>query len=155
MLDDAKKNRHTAQQVPTGSYECDWDSIYNKPLDSQKQADLAALMEEKPRVFDGVCRIMARPPCHFVLKDGAVPVKIRGFRPVSKPLRIPFRNELTAQIEQGIVRKVLTDEVTPSIHGVVVIPKKQEKIRFCPDYRPLNKSLIEANFDNPLSFQSV
>ena len=107
------------------------------------------------RVFDGVCRVMTRPPCHFFLKEGAVPVKIRGSRPVSEPLRAPFQDELAAQIKQGIIRKVRPEEVTPWIHGVVVVPKKQGGIRFCPDYRPLNKFLIGSKFDNPTPFQSV
>ena len=95
------------------------------------------------------------PPCHFVLHDDAVPVKLRGSRPISEPLKLPFREELAAQVAQGIIRKVSPDEVTPWIHGVIVVPKKQGGVRFCPDYRPLNKWLIGAKFDNPTPFQSV
>ena len=51
--------------------------------------------------------------------------------------------------------KVRPEEVTPWIHGVVVVPKQQGGIRFCPDYRPLNKFLIGSKFDNPTPFQSV
>jgi hypothetical protein len=89
-------------------------------------------MAELPRVFNGVCRVMTGPPCHFFLKEGAVPVKIRGSRPVSEPLQAPFRDELDAQVKPGIIRKVRPEEVTPWIHGVVVVPKKQSGIRFCP-----------------------
>ena len=96
-----------------------------EPSESQKETDLAAIMAEVPRVFDGVCRIMAGPPCHLALKDGAIPVKIRGSRPISEPLKAPFRDELTTQVKQGIIRKVRPDEVTPWIHGVVVIPKNK------------------------------
>lgn len=82
-------------------------------------------------------------------------VKIRGSRPVSEPLKAPFREELESQIQQGIIRKVPPYAVTPWIHGVVVVPKKQGGIRFFPDYRPLNKWLIGAKFDNPTPFQAV
>ena len=125
------------------------------PSTTEKEADLAALMAEFPTVFDGICRVMDGPPCHFVLRDDAVPVKIRGSRPISEPLKAPFREELAAQISQGIIRKVPPDAVTPWIHGVVVVPKKQGGVRFCPDYRPLNKYLIGSKFDNPTPFQSV
>jgi hypothetical protein len=53
------------------------------------------------------------------------------------------------------MRKVRLEEVTPWIHGFVVVPKKQGGIRFCPDYRPLNKFLIGSKFDIPTPFQSV
>lgn len=66
------------------------------PSDAQKEADLASLMAEFPKVFDGVCRIMDGPPCHFVLHEDAVPVKLRGSRPISEPLKAPFREELAA-----------------------------------------------------------
>ena len=83
-----------------------------QPSEAQKEADLESLMAEVQRVFDGVCRVMAGPLCHFVLKEGAVPVKIRGSRPISKPLRVPFRDELAGQLKQGIIQKVLPEEVT-------------------------------------------
>ena len=103
------------------------------PTSAQKQADLESIMADFPKVFDGVCRVMDGPPCHFVLHDDAVPVKLRGSRPISEPLKLPFREELTTQVAQGIIRKVQLDEVTPWIHGVVVVPKKQGGVRFCPD----------------------
>ena len=105
----------------------------SQPSEEQKKADLASLMGEVPLVFDGVCRVMTGPPCHLFLKEGAVPVKIRGSRPVSEPLRGPFKDELAAQVKQGIIRKVRPEEVTPWIHGVVVVPKKQGGNRFCHD----------------------
>jgi hypothetical protein len=109
-----------------------------QPSEEQKKADLSFLMAEVPRVFDGVCRVMTGPPCHFFLKEGAVPVKILGSRPVSEQLRSPFRDELAAQIKQGIIQKVRPEEVTHWIHGVVLVPKKQGGIRFCPDCNALS-----------------
>jgi hypothetical protein len=127
----------------------------SQPSEEQKKEDLSSLMAEVPRVFDGVFRVMSGPPCRFVLKEGAVPVKIRGSRPISEPLRIPFRDELAAQVKQGIIRKLRPEEVTPWIHRTVVVPKKQGGVRFCPHYCLLNKFLIGSKFDNPTPFQSV
>jgi hypothetical protein len=73
----------------------------------------------------------------------------------SEPLRVPFRDELAGQLKKGIIRKVQPEEVTPWIHRVVFVPKKQGGIRFCLDYRPINKFLIGSKFDNPTPFQSV
>lgn len=36
-----------------------------------------------------------------------------------------------------------------------MVPKKNGGLRFCPDYRPLNKWLVGAKFDNPTPFQAV
>jgi hypothetical protein len=56
------------------------------PSPAKKKADLASLMDEYPRVFDGICRAMSRQPCHFSLKEGASPVKMHGSRSVSEQL---------------------------------------------------------------------
>ncbi len=48
-----------------------------------------------------------------------------GSRPVSKPLRAPFRDDLAVQVKQVIIRKVRPEEVTPWIHGLVVVPKSR------------------------------
>jgi hypothetical protein len=70
------------------------NTLKHHPSPTKKKADLAGLMDEHPRVFDGVCRVMSGPPYHFSLKDGATPVKMHGSRPVSEPLKKPFREEL-------------------------------------------------------------
>jgi hypothetical protein len=69
------------------------------PSPAQREADLEALMAECRKVFDGVCRVMKGPPCHFVLKEGAIPEKFRGSRHVSEPLKEPFKEEFAAQVK--------------------------------------------------------
>ncbi|KAK4024628.1 hypothetical protein OUZ56_010051 [Daphnia magna] len=87
------------------------------PSPAKKEADLTSLMAEFPK-SDG------RPSCRFVLRDGAIPMKISGSCPISEPLKITFRKELNAQIEQGIIRKVPTNALVPWIHRFVLVPKK-------------------------------
>jgi hypothetical protein len=125
-----------------------------QPSEAQKEADLATLMAEVPRVFDGVCRVMAGPPCHFVLKEGAVPVKIRGSRPFgTTPSTFSRRTGGPTQTRNN--PESIAGRSYAWIHKVVVVPKKQGGIRFYPDYRPINKFLIGSKFDNPTPFQSV
>jgi hypothetical protein len=61
------------------------------PSPAQREAELEAIMAECRKVFDGVCRVMKGPPCHFVLKEGAIPEKFRGSRHVSETLKEPFK----------------------------------------------------------------
>jgi hypothetical protein len=131
------------------------NQVYTRPTPKQMKKDFDQLMAEHPRVFDGVCRIMTGPPCHFHLKEGAIPTKIRGLRPVSEPLKQPLKEELAEQVAQGILRKVPPEATTPWIQGALVDPKKNGGVRLCPDFRPLNKWLVGAKFDNPTPFQAV
>lgn len=57
--------------------------IDSPPSDTVRQADLESLLAEFPAIFDGVCRPMTGPVCHFKLKDGATPFALRGSRPVA------------------------------------------------------------------------
>ena len=43
------------------------------PSTTTRQADLDSLLAAFPTIFDGVCRPMTGPVCHFKLKDGATP----------------------------------------------------------------------------------
>lgn len=77
-----------------------------------KAQDLSKLMSEFPEIFDGQCRPMVVPPCHFKLDDVAKPVSMKGNRPVSEPLKPLLQAELNSLEQQGIIKKVL-HEPTP------------------------------------------
>ncbi|KZS02854.1 Uncharacterized protein APZ42_034560 [Daphnia magna] len=47
----------------------------------RKAADLKNFLTNFRLIFDGVCRPMKVPPCHFELKADATPVSMRGSRP--------------------------------------------------------------------------
>jgi hypothetical protein len=49
------------------------NQVYSRSTATQMKKDLDQLMTEHPRVFDGVCRIMTRPPCYFTSKKGQSP----------------------------------------------------------------------------------
>lgn len=106
--------------------------------------DLSKLMSEFPAIFDGQCRPMVGPLCHFKLKDNATPVSMRGNRPVAEPLKPLLQAELNALEQQGIIKK--TDEATPWVHPIVTVRKKDGNIRLCVDFRELNKCIVRPRF---------
>ena len=110
-------------------------------------------MDEFPRVFDGQCRPMKGPPCHFELKEGATPVTMRGSRPVAVPLMPKLKEELVLLLEQGIIRRV--DEPTAWIHPIVIETKPSGGLRLCVDFRALNQHIIRPKFESPTPFQAV
>ena len=128
-----------------------------RPSDEQRAKDLAKLMAEHPKVFDGVCKEMNCEPVHLTLREGAIPVQIRGHRNVAEPLMQMFKDELMSQVEQGLVRPVPPGAVTPFISGVVTMPKDSVSggVRITVDYRELNKWLVGTIFPNKTPFEAV
>ena len=129
----------------------------NRPSDRKRAADLANLMDKYSKVFDGICREMDCDPVHLTLRDGATPTQIRGHRNVAEPLMQMFHDELTSQIEQGLVRPVPPGAVTPFISGVVTMPKDSVSggVRITVDFRELNKWLVGTIFPNNTPFEAV
>ena len=128
-----------------------------RPSDEQRAKDLSKLMAEYPKVFDGVCREMDCEPVHLTLREGAIPVQIRGHRNVAEPLIQMFKDELMSQVEQGLVRPVPPEAITPFISGVVTMPKDSVSggVRITVDYRELNKWLVGTIFPNKTPFEAV
>ncbi|XP_045031521.1 uncharacterized protein LOC116920640, partial [Daphnia magna] len=119
----------------------------------RKAADLKNLMTGFRVIFDGVCRPMKGPPCHFELKADATPVSMRGSRPVAVPLMQKLKDELELQEKQGIIRKVT--EPTAWVHPMVVVLKKCGGIRITVDFHFLNDKIIRPCFESPTPFQAV
>jgi hypothetical protein len=69
-------------------------SVVINLTEERKNEDRKILTADFPHIFDGVCRPMVGPACHFELKEGAVPVTFRGSRPVSEPLLPRLKKEL-------------------------------------------------------------
>ena len=108
------------------------------------------IMGRFPKAFDGECRPMNGPPFHFVVKDGAILVVMRGSCPVPVPLIPKLKEELDTLEEQDI-----TEKVTAWVHPIVFVPKKNGNIGLCVDFRNLNKSIIRLTFETIAPFQSV
>jgi hypothetical protein len=128
-------------------------NIYTHPTEGIKQNDLKNLTNDFPLIFDGVCRPMAGPACHFELKKDAVPVAFRGSRPVAEPLMPLLKKELDLLEQQDVVRKV--SKPTAWVHPIVIAPKSDGGIRVCGDFTILNKSIIRPHFETATPFQAV
>ncbi|XP_046449296.1 uncharacterized protein LOC124197793 [Daphnia pulex] len=119
----------------------------------RKAADLKNFMTDFRVIFDGVCRPMKGPPCHFELNTDATPVPMRGSRPVAVPLMQKLKDKLELQEKQGIIRKVT--EPTAWVHPMVVVLKKCGGIRVTVDFRFLNDEIIRPRFKSLTPFQAV
>ena len=99
-------------------------------------------------MFYGVCRVIYCEPVHLTLREGAIPVQIRGYRNIAEPLIQMFKDELMSQVEQGFVH--------PVPPGAVTMPKDSVSgSRITVDYRELNKWLVGTIFSNKTPFEAV
>lgn len=79
----------------------------------------------------------------MVLRDGTVPV-VQAARRVPVALQEPLKMELDSMQRAGIITKVTepTDWVSP----VVIVRKKDGKIRVCIDLRNINECLKREHY---------
>ena len=83
------------------------------------------------------------------LKDHLVELDIdKSFRPVIQPQRrVPFHmrklveKELIKLQEENIIERALSDEGTPWVSPILVVPKKSGQIRLCIDMRAPNRAI--------------
>ena len=92
---------HTAEPFPNcvATVENDQPAVTpltGGPPNTSKESTLKTLMAGFPKTFDGECRPMKGPPCHFRLIKGATPDAIRRSRPVAEPLLPRLKEELAA-----------------------------------------------------------
>ena len=130
---------------------------FSRPSEEQRATDLAKLISDHPKVFDGVCRTMDCEPVHLNLREGTVPVQVRGCRKVAEPLMEMFKLEIEKQVQQGLIRPVPPEAVTPFISGTVTMAKDSVSggVRIAVDYRELNKGLIGTKFPANTPFEAV
>lgn len=119
----------------------------------RKTADFKDLKTDFKVIFDWVCRPMTGPPCQFELKADAIPLSMRGSRPVGIPLMQMLKEELELKEKQGIIEKAT--EPTAWVDPMVIVPKKCGGIRICEDFRNLNNNIIRPRFESPTPFQAA
>ena len=84
-----------------------------------------------PSIFQGLGNLGKEFEIH--LKPGAVPLSLFTPRHVPLPLRPKVQDELNRMESIGVISKV--DKPTPWCAGMVVVPKKDGKIRICVDLK--------------------
>ena len=91
-----------------------------------------------PSLFKGLGNL--GEPFEIHLKPGAIPHCIYTPRRVSPPLREKVKQELDRMESTGVIKKI--SDPTAWSAGMVVVPKKDEKIRICVDLKPLNECVL-------------
>ena len=149
----SKNSQQALHMLPPGYPHTCINLVTEAVTADRQKADLERLMGEFPNIFDGQCRPMSGPPCHFQLIDGVTPAAMRGSRLVSVPLLPRLKTELQNLEEAGIIRKVI--KPTSWVHPIVVVPKKNGDIRLAFDFGKLNECIIRPNFETATPFQAV
>ena len=91
-----------------------------------------------PSLFEGLGNL--GEPFMIHLKEGAVPHCIYTPRQVPLPLREKVKQELDKMESMGVIEK--SNDPTPWCAGMVVVLKRNGKIRICGDLKPLNESVL-------------
>ena len=95
-------------------------------------------VERFPTVFKGLGTLSNK--YEIKLQPDAKPHAIYTPRHIPLPLRPKVKQELQRMEEAGVISKVL--DPTPWCAGMVIVPKKNNKIRICVDLKPLNKAVL-------------
>ena len=103
------------------------------PLTSEQRAEVEALIEQCPDVLTSV------PGCtdliqHDIKLSTSEPIRSKGY-PVPFKARDVMDSEIKEMLELGVIEK----SVSPYSSPVVLVPKKDGSVRFCIDFRKLNK----------------
>ena len=91
-----------------------------------------------PSLFRGLGNL--GDPFEIHLKPDAVPHCLYTARHVPLPLRDKVKLELDQMESAGIIERV--DGPTHWCAGMVVVPKKEGKVRICVDLKPLNEGVL-------------
>lgn len=91
-----------------------------------------------PSLFQGLGNL--GDEYEIVLKPDAKPFALYASRNVPLPLREEVKKELDKMENMGVISKV--EEPTPWCAGMVVGPKKDNKVRICVDLKKLNENVM-------------
>ena len=118
-------------------------SVY--ALDQPNSLSIQQLKQQYPVVFgEGVG--LLEGPYHIRLDEYAIPVQ-HAPRRVPVALRETLHNTLTELTEQGIIEPV--QRPTAWISSLVVVPKKNGKLRLCLDPKDLNQAILREHYPLP------
>ena len=107
-------------------------------IDTAAQDAENDIRKQFPKVFEGLGNLGEE--FTIKLKPDATPHALFTPRHVPLPLRPQVEDELKRMETMGVISKV--DEPTPWCAGMVVVPKKNGKVRICVDLKPLNENVL-------------
>ena len=108
------------------------DSVQTETIENQ------SWLQRFPKVFSGLCNMSG--DYTIQLRSDARPHAIFTPRHISFPLHQQVADELNRMEKAGVISKV--SQPTPWCAGMVVVPKKNGKVRICVDLKPLNHSIL-------------
>ena len=95
-------------------------------------------LQRFPKVFNGLGNLSG--DYTIQLRSDATPHAIFTPRHVPLPLHQQVTDELNRMEADGVISKV--SQPTPWCAGMVVVPKKNGRVRICVDLKPLNQSVL-------------
>ena len=108
-------------------------------------------IEQFPALFEGLGKLEG--PYTIELEENAQPHAISTPCRVPIPLMPAVQEELLRMEEQGVITRV--HEPTDWCAGMVVVPKKNGKVRICVDLTKLNKSVKRERHPMPAVEQTL
>ena len=110
----------------------DWVSI-SDALTSEQRAEVEALIEQYPDVLTSV---PGRTDLiqHNIKLSTSEPIRSKGY-----PVPFKARDVMDSEIKEMLELDVIEKSVSPYSSPVVLVPKKYGSVRFCIDFRKLNK----------------
>ena len=98
------------------------------------------IKEQFPSLFTGLVTFQGGS-YRVQLKPDSTPFALSTPRNVPLPLRDKVRDELTQMEALGAISPV--EEPTPWCAGMVIVPKKSNRVRICVNYHALNESMLQ------------
>jgi len=108
-------------------------------------------MEQFPALFEGLGKLQGNYTIQ--LQEGAKPFALSTPRRVAIPLLKPVKQELQRMEQLGVIAKV--EQPTEWCAGMVVVPKKNGKVRICVDLTRLNQSVRRERHPLPAVDQTL
>ena len=103
------------------------------------------VIQKFPKLFEGLGKL--KGDYTIQLEDRVQPSALGTSRRVPIPLMKAVKEELTRMEDQGVIAKV--NEPTDWCAGMVVVPKKNGKVRICVDLTKLNRSVKRERHPMP------
>ncbi|ETW98423.1 MAG: hypothetical protein ETSY2_42830 [Candidatus Entotheonella gemina] len=107
-------------------------------IETTTKEERSDIFKQFPKVFQGLGTL--GDDFTIKLKPGATPHALYTPRRVPLPLLPKVEEELKRMESMGVISRV--DEPTPWCAGMVVVPKRNGKVRICVDLKPLNESVL-------------
>jgi len=115
-------------------------------LKSEQRSRLTGVLRRFPRLFTGDKHSVGTVPGieHRIHTDTNVPVCVRQWRLPQSTKEI-IKQECKTMIQQGVIEP----SVSPWLSPVVLVKKKDGSVRFCVDYRGLNRVTTPDSYPLP------